>query len=182
MSTLEEINNSLKASGIDPADLTKIIADIKAAVATSFEGILADKDKQLADKDTAHEATLARLKDEHAAAKKTADDSLAAIKATYADDLAKLKAESDADNGMSKTLLEGMTKERDDLAGQLAALKDGQTKLAHDFAGKVKTAQDALAGIVPALEAALAPAQQKAKEANAARKAALLAEAAAIPD
>ena len=42
MKTLAEINAALASAGIDPADLTAIIADIKAAVRASDAGVIAD--------------------------------------------------------------------------------------------------------------------------------------------
>ena len=42
MHTLDEINAALVSAGIDPADLTGIIADIKAAVRASDAGVIAD--------------------------------------------------------------------------------------------------------------------------------------------
>lgn len=48
MKTLAEINEVLKSAGVDPADLTQIIADIKSAVRTSDAGVIADKDNELA--------------------------------------------------------------------------------------------------------------------------------------
>ena len=42
MTTLAEINAAITSAGIDPADLTAIIADIKTAVRASDAGVIAD--------------------------------------------------------------------------------------------------------------------------------------------
>lgn len=47
--SLAEINEVLKSAGVDPADLTQIIADIKSAVRASDAGVIADKEKEIAD-------------------------------------------------------------------------------------------------------------------------------------
>jgi hypothetical protein len=82
MHTLAEINAALVSAGIDPADLTQIIADIKAAVRASDAGVIAELEANL--------ATLPAITAERDAHAKTIADYLAA------DDAGKAKMLADA--------------------------------------------------------------------------------------
>jgi len=82
MHTLAEINAALVSAGIDPADLTQIIADIKASVRESDAGVIAELEAKL--------ATLPAITAERDALKKTIADFVAA------DDAGKAKMLADA--------------------------------------------------------------------------------------
>ncbi len=142
MKSLSQINDILTAAGVDPADLTKIIADVKAAVTSSFEGVLADKDKQLADKDEAHNATLAKLKDEHASALEKQKAGFKLERIAFRGALGfSIPSETSLPKVDENVLAKIIAEERDDLAGQLAALttrQDGLAKAAQAFVASLK--------------------------------------------
>ena len=97
MKTLAEINAALASAGIDPADLTAIIADIKTAVRASDAGVIADL--------TAKLETLPALTAERDAHAKTIADFLAcddAGKAKMLADAAKTAAEKERDAAQAK--------------------------------------------------------------------------------
>jgi hypothetical protein len=82
MHTLAEINAALVSAGIDQADLTQIIADIKASVRASDAGVIAELEAKL--------ATLPAITAERDAHAQTIADFLAA------DDAGKAKMLADA--------------------------------------------------------------------------------------
>ena len=97
MHTLAEINAALVSAGIDPADLTAIIADIKAAVRASDAGVIAEL--------TAKLETLPALIAERDAHAKTIADFVAADdagKAKMLADAAKTAAEKERDEAQAK--------------------------------------------------------------------------------
>ena len=97
MHTLAEINAALTSAGIDPADLTAIIADIKAAVRASDAGVIAEL--------TAKLETLPAITAERDAHAKTIADFVAADdagKAKMLADAAKTAAEKERDEAQAK--------------------------------------------------------------------------------
>ena len=97
MHTLAEINAALVSAGIDPADLTQIIADIKASVRASDAGVIAELEAKL--------ATLTAITAERDAHAKTIADYLAADdagKAKMLADAAKSAAEKARDAAQAK--------------------------------------------------------------------------------
>jgi hypothetical protein len=102
MKTLAEINTALASVGIDPADLTAIIADIKTSV-------LADQEAAFAKKQTEWDATFADFE----AKLKTAGDALKSEQ----DATAAAQAALATANANAATQLAAMTAERDSLIG-----------------------------------------------------------------
>jgi hypothetical protein len=119
MHTLAEINAALVSAGIDPADLTSIIADIKASVRASDAGVIAELEAKLA---TLPAITAER--DKHA---QTIADFVAA------DDAGKAKMLADAQKSAEQKAIEAAEAEVAAAASaaaeaekRLAALKAGQ--------------------------------------------------------
>ena len=117
MHTLAEINAALTSAGIDPADLTAIIADIKAAVRASDAGVIADLTVKL--------ETLPALIAERDAHAKTIADFVAADdagKAKMLADAAKTAAEKERDAAQAE--FDAAQAEADALKAKLDAAKD----------------------------------------------------------
>ena len=109
MHTLAEINAVLTSAGIDPADLTAINADIKAAVRASDAGVIADL--------TAKLETLPALTAERDAHAKTIADFVAA------DDAGKAKMLADAAKSEAEKERDAAQAEFDAAKAKLDALK-----------------------------------------------------------
>ena len=154
--TLAEINDILGTE--TAADLTLIIADVKAAVRASDAGVIADLETKLAD------ATKAGA-DALAAAQATAKD--AADKA--AADAATAKAASDAAIATANTA-------RDKAVADLAALEARSKELA----SRARAEFTALAGAMSNLKAISDEANKGYDEAEAAAKAKAIADAEAM--
>ena len=107
MTTLAEINAALTSAGIDPADLTAIIADIKAAVRASDAGVIADLQAKL--------ETLPAITAER--------DKLATTIADFvaADDAGKAKMLADAAKSEAEKAREAAQAEFDAAQAELAA-------------------------------------------------------------
>ena len=102
MTTLAEINAALVSAGIDPADLTAIIADIKTAVRASDAGVIAEltaKLETLPAITAERDATIAAITAERDAHAKTIADFMAdgADVAKLRGDAAKTAAEKERD-------------------------------------------------------------------------------------
>ncbi len=74
--TLAEINEAITAAGIDPGDLTNIIAAVKSAVRESDAGVIASLEKELESAKASRDRTIADLQGEVAELKKTAKDTI----------------------------------------------------------------------------------------------------------
>ena len=108
MHTLAEINAALTSAGIDPADLTAIIADIKAAVRASDAGVIAEltaKLETLPALTAERDATIAAITAERDKLAATIADFVAADdagKARMLADAAKTAAEKSRDAAQAK--------------------------------------------------------------------------------
>ena len=126
MHTLAEINAALTSAGIDPADLTAIIADIKAAVRASDAGVIAEltaKLETLPALTAERDATIAAITAERDAHAKTIADFVAADdagKAKMLADAAKTAAEKSRDAAQAE--FDAAQAEADALKAKLDAL------------------------------------------------------------
>jgi hypothetical protein len=109
MTTLAEINAALTSAGIDPADLTAIIADIKSAVRASDAGVIAEL--------TAKIETIPAITAERDAHAKTIADFVAA------DDAGKAKMLADAAKSEAEKERDAAQAEFDAAKAKLDALK-----------------------------------------------------------
>ena len=127
MHTLAEINAALVSAGIDPADLTAIIADIKAAVRASDAGVIAEltaKLETLPAITAERDATIAAITAERDAHAKTIADFVAADdagKAKMLADAAKSAAEKERDAAQAE--FDAAQAATDALKAKLDALK-----------------------------------------------------------
>ena len=120
MHTLAEINAALAPAGIDPADLTAIIADIKAAVRASDAGVIAEltaKLETLPAITAERDATIAAITAERDAHAKTIADFVAA------DDTGKAKMLADAAKSEAEKVRDAAQAEFDAAKAKLDALK-----------------------------------------------------------
>jgi len=154
--TLAEINDILGTE--TAADLTLIIADVKAAVRASDAGVIADLEAKLAD------------------ATKAGADALAAAQATATEAAATAKAASDAAAATAAAALADAQAVANAAVSDLAALEARSKGLA----SRARTEFTALAGAMSNLKAISDEANLKFDEAEAAAKLKAIADAEAM--